>query len=211
MQELTDRVVNMAWQTTVYNPRLPKILKDASGFTAEEREKLKVSEYPGGYNKAWGTVAELLWKRPSTEMEYQLDWIKMYVKYPDDPEFVPGEPFRFTIRFHRPTKIMNNIRITWRLPDGWTCVDPQTQYLFITYSNGEDVSFELVPPEDAEALDFPELIVGRDGHFCDDVIRLPMQRKGSSHSKLQNGRPYVYDYGKLNIMRAKRQLDQELD
>ena len=208
LQELTDRVFNIAWQTSVYNPRLPKFLKDSAGFTAEERERLKVPEYPGGYDKSGGTVAELLWKRPSTEMVYQLDWIKMYVKYPDDPEFVPGQPFRITVRFYRGTKRVNNIRISWRLPDGWIC-EPLTQYLFITLSDGEEVSCDLLPPEDAGSLDYPELIVGRDGHCCDDVIRLPMQRKGSSHAKLQHVRPNVYDYGLINTLRTKRKPDQE--
>lgn len=209
IRDLTDRVVNVAWQTSVYNPRLPQFRKDSAGFTAEEREKLKVSEYPGGYNRSGGTVAELLWNRSSVEVQYHLSWIDMYVKYPDDPAFVPGKPFRITVRFDRGTKHANNIRIAWRLPEGWICDKPM-QYLFITYLNGEDISFELLPPEDAKTLDFPELIVCREDQACDDVVRLPMQRKDCSHAALKKERTRVYDYGLLNSLRTKRDLDQEL-
>ena len=201
IRELTDRVINIAWQTSIYNPSLPQFRKDSAGFTEEEREKLKVPA---------GKTAEQLWQKSSTEISYHLDWIDMHVRYPDDPEFVSGEPFRITVRFQRGTKSVNNIRISWHLPDGWIC-EKLTQYLFISYLNGEEVAFDLIPPKDAKPLDFPELIVGRDGHACDDVIRLPMQLKGSSHAALQNEPPRTYDFGLLNFLRATRNLNHELN
>ena len=206
IQELTDRVVNMAWQTSVYNPRLPQFSRSASGFTAEDLDRLKVSEFPGGYDKTSGTVAELLWKRPSTELTYQFDWIKMMVRYPDDPEFVPGQPFRIAVRFGRGTKTSNDIHVSWRLPEGWTCGKP-TQYLFITYYTGEELYFDLTAPENAAALDYAELVVGRNGNSCDDVIRIPLQRKESSYATLIREKTQVFDRGMVNSKRCFRKLD----
>ena len=130
----------------------------------------------------------------------------MKVNYPADPEFVPGQPFRITLRFEYGTKTANDIHMSWRLPEGWSCV-PQTQYLFITYRNGESVFFDLIPPEDAKALDYAEFIVGRNGNTCDDIIKLPLQLKGSSHATLMPALTQVFDRGLLNTKRCFRKLD----
>ena len=122
----------------------------------------------------------------------------------DAPEFVSGEPFRIGIHFYRGSRDVNDIRLTWRLPEGWSCSE-QTQYLFITRNRtNERVYFDLLPSENTLPLDYAELVIGRNGHTCEDVIRLPLQRKGFSHASLEKEEPHIYDYGLLNSRRTTR-------
>ena len=207
IRELTDRVVNMAWQTSVFNPRLPQFTGSPSeGFSAQEREELRSAGYPGGYNKKGGTIAELLWERPSTEMLYFLDWARMLVRYPDDPEAVPGQPFRLSVRFRRCTNAVSDLSLSIRVPENWSCT-PGSRNLFFSSKCGESVSFDLIPPENARPLDYAELVVTRNGSTLRDVIALPLQIKGLNSAALLPERVNAEDHGQMRSKRAFRELD----
>ena len=204
IDDLTDRVLNAAISTASYNADLPQIIKGGTGFTQQEREALRIPLAPN-HSTDHPTIAELLWSKSSTEFQFEYSWGWVHVCYPDDPEIVPGEPYRMQVRFTRLTRRLTDLQVKFRLPENWICAE-NNKGIYLGPC-GEVLTFEMTAPETMECFETIELEVRRNGMFCPDIISLPMQRKGSYAAALVPEPPRLLDYGRVRKMRAYRNLD----
>ncbi len=207
INELTDRVLNIAINTTVYNADLPQIVKGGAGFTQEEREALRIPMSPN-HSTDHPTTAELLWEKSSTEFQFEYSWAWVHVCYPDDPEVVPGEPFRLQIYFTRPSNRISDLRVKLRLPEGWVCAgSEQGIYLNSHRRNGDILTFDIIAPETFGCFETVELEIRRNGMLCPEIISLPMQHKGT-YTVPKLPEPHrIIEYGRLRACRARRKFE----
>ena len=207
INELTDRVLNIAINTTVYNAELPQIVKGGAGFTQEEREALRIPKAPNN-STDHPTTAELLWEKSSTELQFEYSWAWVHVRYPEDPEIVPGEPFRLQVYFTRPTNRITDLSVKLRLPEGWICAESeQGIYLNAHRRNGDIVAFDVIAPETFGCFETLELEIRRSGILCPEIIVLPMQHKGS-YTVPKLPEPHrIIDYGRHRAFRALRKFE----
>lgn len=184
--ELTERVLNAAINSAAYNADLPQIVRGGAGFTPQEREALRTPLAPNN-STDHPTIAELLWEKSSTEFQFEYSWGWVHVRYPDDPETVPGKPFRLQVRFTRLSARLNDLRVKFRLPENWSCSENEKGIYLGPF--GEVLNFDIYAPETMECFEKIELEVRRNGMFCPDIITLPLQRKGSYAASLIPERP----------------------
>lgn len=203
--ELTDRVLNVALNTATYNAELPRIIKNGTGFTQEEKDALLTPLSPS-HKAASPTIAEILWEKPATELQFERSWAWMYVRYPDDPEIIPGKPFRLQVRFNRCTNRITDLRLKLRLPEGWSCPRAEQGLFLAEFKYGECVSFDITAPENASAFGYVELEVLRDGFVCPELFALPVQVKGGYACAMIPQPVDSLDDWRIRSLRASRVL-----
>ena len=201
--ELTDRVLNMALNTANYNAELPRIVKGGTGFTQEEKDKLLTPLAPN-QKPVHPTIAELLWEKSTAEFQFERTWGWFYVRYPDDPEIIPGEPFRLQVRFCRCTNRITDLKVKLRLPEGWICAEPEKELFLVQFAYGQTLSFDIIAPEDVEPFGYIELEILRNGFNCPDIVSLPMQVKGRYACTMLPQPADPLDDWRIRSIRAKR-------
>ena len=201
--ELADRVLNAALNTANYNADLPRIVKDGTGFTKEEREALKTPLSPY-HTTVHPSIAELLWEKSSSELQFERSWGWFYVRYPDDPEIVPGKPFRLQVRFSRCSNRITDLKVKLRLPEGWTCAEPEKEIFLVQFCYGQTLSFNIIAPENMAPFEHVELEIVRNGFNCPDIVSLPMQVKGRYAADMLREPADPLDDWRIRSLRARR-------
>ena len=153
------------------------------------------------------TIAELLWEKSSTEFQFERSWGWIYVRYPDDPEIVPGTPFRLHVRFRRCSNRITDLKLRMLVPEGWSCPNSDQGIYIAHHRYGEERSFDLIAPENAPALSYVQLEIRRNGFLCPEIITLPMQIKGMYGSAIIQQSADPLDDWRIRFFRAQRELD----
>ena len=197
LQELTDRVARVAFETWVRNPTLIPISDAPTAIDDAYRAKLLSS----------GAVAKRLWQRSSMILRYPLPYGCFNIQYVDGPIAKPGEPLRIKLWLNRLVLDDKSVHCRWELPEGWTA-EPGCEVAMLAHHGNEVVKeVILIPGEFGGAYEYVLLEITLAGRFNPEYITVPFQLTGCvQNDHRQNTQDHWDARNRLSARRASRPL-----
>ena len=126
-------------------------------------------------------AAELIWKKSSYQLEYNLIFANISVEYLDKPYLVPGKPNRVRVGVDETISSANTIFFHWNLPEDYQCDSPSFDIGSRNYCVG-DLTVTITPPEEInESMIYLELEVSSSDHQFPTPIIVPFRKAGSTN------------------------------
>ncbi|MBO4620833.1 MAG: ADP-ribosylglycohydrolase family protein [Victivallales bacterium] len=144
LDELTDRVLACKRHADATNPSLVRLTDDETTISAEHLERL-----PSGT-----LVEQNVLSKSSRAMEVETPWGILEIEFEKSPVVAPGESQQLTLRFKAGYFLNSMLQVKWRLPEGWSIAEGDTQALLGYATQFSEIKVTLTVGE------FP------DGYLC---------------------------------------------
>ena len=111
------------------------------------------------------------------------------------------------MRFAHCSNRLTDLKVKLRLPEGWSCADPEQGIFLAILKYGEILNFDIIAPENAGCFERVELEIFRNGFLCPELIALPMQIKGHYGAAMIKQPADARDEWRIRNIRAHRKFD----
>jgi ADP-ribosylglycohydrolase len=170
LEELSERVVNLAILTQYENCTLPQISKRPSEIDNEYLDHLKNSDAIKGCR---------VWNRSPYELTFELPYGHFSVDYENGPEVQPGERKKITLKLSHIRFIEKVASIKIILPDDWKIKPGNEVILTSKFSCQGNLELEITPGKLSSAYEHIPVEIRLCDRFYPIVVHIPFQRKGS--------------------------------
>jgi hypothetical protein len=183
LDELTDRVMQLAARTQLENRTLPQFTEGETVISQDYLDSLAGNE----------AVKKRIWEQSPYELTFDLPYAQLSVDYEKGPEVVPGEEKKLTIRMKNARFIEKVVSLKFQLPEDWQA-SPCAETV-LTARNGyiAEAEMTIVPGEFSGAYAYLPLEVRLCDRFNPTVLHIPLQRRGSVTHNLSIPDQLFYD------------------